>query len=285
MAQGNPENNGPDLDDDVVEEQTQQQGVNLSDAWNPLLEILPEEFHTLAAPTLQQWDKNYQETVNGLQAELNQYKNWDEFVENEVDPNQAKAALQFAVMLEDNPKETLEGLAKHFDIDIGSAQGTDDDDDDYDPDDDDEDITNHPLVQKLIENQQELQEQFQSRQQEDAVAELEQQLDEYLDELHEEHGDFNEPFVLSLFQQGYEMEDAVEYFKSAFPGWVDPDREDDSTEQAPANSQSSFVPMGNGGSSVGGGVPVQPSNNYGKMGTRDINEFVAQLAAGLNDES
>ena len=299
MVTQNPENNGPDLDaDDNVNPESQSQGQDetpsLNPAWNPLLEVLPDDYHVLATPILQSWDKNFQDKVNSLQADLENYSDWDEFVDNDVDPEQAKAALMFAVRLEEDPKGTIEGLAKHFGIDLsgGSAQGTktsadlstgDTDLDDLDLDDLPDDLAKHPVIQQLVESQQQLNEQLQSRENESLIAQYEQQLDEYLEELHEDYGDFHEPFVLALFQNGYEMEEAVEYFQANFPNWKEPTEDGEQSQQAPAK-QGGFVPMGNGGSNVGGGVPVPSSNNYGDMSKSDLNSVVAKIAAAMDDK-
>lgn len=88
-------------------------------AWSPLLEKLPDEFHGMIAPTLKEWDQNFQR----VQSQFSPYK---DFAEQGVDPAQITASMQLAKVIQENPRLVYDKMVEYYGDEWGinnSGQG------------------------------------------------------------------------------------------------------------------------------------------------------------------
>lgn len=192
----------------VASEGTQEGGSSLNPAWNDLMGIIPSQLHSQVTPHLSQWDKNYQDGINKVHSQYEAYK---PYMENEISPDQINYGLQLMYALEQNPRGVLEALAEANGVSIQEAQEAleNEQQGQGETDPSEPEWLNHPKFQELnqmVETMAQLmvqQNQTVEDQQEDEA------LAQELDALHEEHGDFDEDWVLTkvmtAMQRGQEM--------------------------------------------------------------------------------
>lgn len=193
-----------------------QGGSSLNPAWNDLMGIIPSQLHSQVTPHLSQWDKNYQDGINKVHSQYEAYK---PYLENEIGPEQINYGLQLMYALEQNPRGVLEALAEANGVSIQeAAEALEEQQGQGETDPNEPEWLNHPKFQELnqmVETMAQLmvqQNQTVEDQQEDEA------LAQELDALHEEHGDFDEDWVLTkvmtAMQRGQEMSiaDAVQAY-------------------------------------------------------------------------
>lgn len=181
-------------------------GSAINPAWNDLLEVVPEDVHEQVIPHLQKWDKGVQERFTQVQSEWDQYK----FLkENEISPEDTRIALGVLRAIQEDPESVYKALQENYgygnnvneEQDTGLDQGQ-------------EDLSNLPpafmqeferlksgyetMAQILLEKQKQEEEQEQDKKLQAELASLRQQ-----------HGSFNEKFVLTEMLNGSSPEDAI----------------------------------------------------------------------------
>lgn len=262
-----------------------QQNSGIHPAWNQLLEQLPDELHGVVTPHLREIDQNANSKIQELHSQYDPYKF---LVENEVDPEQVEAAIQFVQMFNDDPEDIIRKAIDHYGLNLGQGEP---DDDDYDEDDDEDydDEDDDPRYRKLAERQRTLEENLTAQQQAQLDSEAEEALDEYLDELEEEYGPYDEEYVLALMANGMQGDKAVKQFLNRFPNWqeqfAEEEGEDGSEDQAGQYNQG---PQSNGapivagaGGTTGSGLPsnVSKPGSLSRQQTEDLVEQILQRSA------
>lgn len=101
-------------------QQQQQDEVKFNEAWNPLLEKIPTQFHNLIAPDLKQWDQNYN---NSIQKVHSQYAAYKPFLEQQIDPNALNEAYMLRQALEQDPMKFVQALMEHYKLELPTEQG------------------------------------------------------------------------------------------------------------------------------------------------------------------
>lgn len=102
-------------------EQTPEGGESLNPAWNDLLGVVPEMLHSQVTPYLQQWDKNYQDSLNKVHSEYEPYK---PYLENNVTPEQINYAMQVMQAVEERPQDVIAALQEYQKTINGETQET-----------------------------------------------------------------------------------------------------------------------------------------------------------------
>jgi NACalpha-BTF3-like transcription factor len=94
-------------------------GESFNPAWQPLVEKLPEGYVPMIAPTLREWDSNFQKVQT-------EYAPWKQFTEQGVAPDQVQTALQVANLLQTNPRFVYDKMMEQYGEEWGvnSVQGT-----------------------------------------------------------------------------------------------------------------------------------------------------------------
>ena len=186
-------------------------------AWGELLDGIPQEFHPLITPKLQEWDNGVKKRLEELTGRYDPYK---PLVEQNIDPAFVTGAVEFATQLQSDPEEIIGQLIDAFGIesfikkdDMSQQQQVPGN---IDPDPFEElgiDITKHPAYiaqQQALQQIQERFTQFDQSEQEKAQA---QEVDNLLTKLETEHGPFNRLFVTALLAQGIDGAEAVKVYK------------------------------------------------------------------------
>ena len=250
----------------------QQQETKGHPAWDEILSTVPPEFHHLITPTLEKWDSGVQKKIQDLHSQIDPYR---EIIED-IDPEVVDMALKLAEAVQADPRAVYQQLAEAYGFD-SSEQGVTEMENTM------EDLFNDgsetaQLAAALAE-QRSMLEQLQLERQAEVEAfaqaqedaQLDELLDEYIDALHEEYGDFNDDFVITLMGNGLDGEEAVQEFFSIVA-------EASGAQQQSSESSSAPAVLGSGGN-----IPssaVDPS----KLNPSQTSELVAQLLAMENQD-
>lgn len=181
-----------------VQQQQTQAPSKLNPAWNGLLEKLPPSFHPSVTPILSEWDQNYQKSLEKVQS---QYAPYQEFVENQVSPEDIQVALGIMQQLNENPQGFYQQMGDFLDS-LEPSGGAPDQGQQYDPTVDlggnDFNIEEHPKFKELMNNQQVLAQALMQQREEEQLARHNAQIDADLAEIKTAHPDINEVMVLQL---------------------------------------------------------------------------------------
>ena len=250
----------------------EQQETKGHPAWDEILSTVPPEFHHLITPTLEKWDSGVQKKIQDLHSQIDPYR---EIIED-IDPEVVDMALKLAEAVQADPRAVYQQLAEAYGFD-SSEQGVTEMENTM------EDLfydgSENAQFAIALAEQRSMLEQLQLERQAEveayAQAQEDQQLDEllteYIDALHEEYGDFNDDFVITLMGNGLDGEEAVEEFFSIVA-------EASGAQQQPSESSSAPAVLGSGGN-----IPssaIDPS----KLNPSQTSELVAQLLAMENQD-
>lgn len=244
----------------------EQQETKGHPAWDEILSTVPPEFHHLITPTLEKWDSGVQKKIQDLHSQIDPYR---EVIED-IDPEVIDMALKLAEAVQADPRAVYQQLAEAYGFD-SSEQGVTEMENTV------EDLfydgSETAQLAAALAEQRSMLEQLQLERQAEVEAfaqaqedaQLDELLDEYIDALHEEYGDFNDDFVITLMGNGLDGEEAVQEFFSIV--------EEASGAQYQSESSSAPAVLGSGGN-----IPssaVDPS----KLNPSQTSELVAQLLA------
>ena len=227
--------------------------------WESYLEKFPDSLHPVAREVFTEWDGNVTKRFQDLHSTYEPYK---PFVE-QWEPESISEALQLAQALESNPKEFYKALAKAYGF-TESEQGAENQPEEsapqeleYDPDD--------PLQARLAQQEELLRAlsdkilgEAEAQEQARIQAEQDAQLEQAMNSLKEQHGEFDEGFVLTKIASGVDPEEAVKQFQTLVGTWA-------ARQNAPATSAPRVI-------GAGGGLPstqVDPANLNSKQ-TKDL---------------
>jgi hypothetical protein len=262
-------------DEAVVPEETDDgQAPKGHPAWDEILTDLPDEIQEILKPKLAKWDSGVQEKFQQIHEQYDPYK---PLIENNINANQVEQALFLAHQLDSDPTAFIQKAIDHFNLEQfrqqAAAEVPDDEDDDFLEESPYGDLEKDPRFKAFLEKQQELEAKFQEREQSEYEAEAEQALDTYLKELRDNHGEFDNDYVVTLIANGMDGEQAVKQFQ-------------DKVNQAaaalvpPAAVKPQAIIAGGGGTS-GSGIPDQPVS-FGKMKSGAVSDIVAQYINQAN---
>lgn len=249
-------------------------------AWQEILSILPDEFHPLIKPKLEEWDTK----VQGKLQDLNKYDPYKPLVENNVPLESIQQAMWLAQQFETNPEAVVKQAIEAFGLEgfnttpVSNTSDEDEDDEDYEDDDEyDEDnplagLENHPAYKELKQKYDEVDRILKSQQSKVEEEESATQLEEYLKGLHDEHGEFNDLFVTALLANGVDAEEAIQTYQES----VKSDAQKLAEALAAQNGQQKPPPVIMGGAgNAGSGIPEQPIK-MGDLKKGDVNDLVTQ---------
>jgi hypothetical protein len=180
-----------------VESQTEDSGTGDSHntAWDSLLSVVPEQLHSQVKPILQEWDANF---TKGVQKVHDTYGPYKEYLDNGVTPDQINYGLNTLRAIEERPGEVMNAIreyakANNMTIQEAAEEVLDGGEDDGEG----EELS--PELQKIadLENQLATVSQFLVQQQQSVESEAaDEELTNELATLKQEHGDFDEQWVL-----------------------------------------------------------------------------------------
>jgi hypothetical protein len=102
---------------EVGRDQTFRGGIN--PVWNEALKDVPKEYHNQLLPVFQKWDANHQ---SGIQKVQSQYAPYKEFVDNGVPADNIRIALGLAQALDENPQAVYQALHQEYGAQFGQNQ-------------------------------------------------------------------------------------------------------------------------------------------------------------------
>lgn len=237
-------------------------------AWNDVLNVLPEQFHSVVTPHFQKWDQAAQQKVEAANNTLKEFEAYKPFAEHGITSDEIEQGLRLMFEINNNPQNVYDALAKAYNFGQQQANNAVDYNaaDDEDDDDTPEGFSFPPeIMEKLNSHEGLLQAVSQivlndAQAKESAQADME--LDQELNELKEKIGDYDERFVLAMMQNGMSAEDAGQ-------AWLE-------TKSSLTNNRP-FAPNVLGSNSGGGsGLPsnaIDPTKLTGK----DTRNLVAQM--------
>lgn len=236
--------------------------------WENYLEKFPSSLHPVAREVFTEWDGNVTKRFQDLHSTYEPYK---PFVE-QWEPESIQEALQLAQALEANPQEFYNAMAKAYGF-AESEQGAENQPEveapqefEYDPDD--------PLQVRLSQQEELLRTlsdhilgQREAQEQARIQAEQDAALDTAMNTLKQQHGEFDEQYVLMQIANGVDPEDAVKQFQTLVGTWA-------ARQNAPAASAPRVI-------GSGGGLPstkVDPAN----LNSKQTKDLVVELLRSQN---
>jgi hypothetical protein len=235
-------------------------------AWNEVLNVLPEQFHSVVTPHFQKWDQSAQQRIEAANSALKEFEAYKPFVEHGITNDEIEQGLRVLYEINNNPQNVYEALAKAYNFgqtppvanpNENGNEGTDGSNplEGIDP----------ALMEKLQQQEGMLQAVAQivlndAKAKEDAQADA--KLDQELAQLKEKHGDYDEDYVLTKMMNGMSGEEAVNAYKQLLSSF---------------NQSRPFAPtvLGNSGSGSSG----LPSNAIDptKLSEKETRSLVAQM--------
>lgn len=234
-------------------------------AWNDVLGVIPEQFHSVITPHFQKWDQSAQERIEKANQTAAQYEPYKAFIEHGIDPEELQNGLRLMYEINNDPQKVWSALGEAYNLakDAGNNTAEEpDDDDDSDPAQPNYQDPRFDQLQQGIELVSQI---VLKEQQDKANAQADAELDRELKSLKEKHGDYDENYVLALMRNGATGEEAVQAFTEMRNSLLQ-------------NNPRPFAPTVMGNSGGGSGVPSQAIDpkTLTSKGTRDL---VAQMLA------
>jgi len=259
-----------------VEQPEQDENVH----WQTILNAVPEEYHEALRPQLEKWDKGVSRRFEKIHKEYDPYK---ELVEK-YDSDYVGEALKIMGALQENPAATWEAIGRVYGLSpqqVSQAASTSSNDDDEDFDIDDLPGPIKAALEKVGLHEQVLEglvREATNRNQAQEEAEEDAALEEYLAELREEHGDFDEDYVIALLANGMDGDDAVGQYQ-ALVARINPTKAPTpkAQPQQPQPVAQPSRPVAPKVMNSGGGIPAVPGPDVSKMSRGDTKSLIIQL--------
>lgn len=164
-------------------------------AWQEILDAIPEEYRATVMPTLEKWDKGVQNRFQSLHSKYEPLKPYEQ-----VDPQEIEMGLNLIRQINEDPRTVYDLMAQSFGF--GNEQGASENEDQMSEQYGEADPQTLQLLQEQAERLAQLE-------QEREMEKYEEQLDAYMKYLHEQHGDFDDDYVVTLLANGVDGDEAV----------------------------------------------------------------------------
>jgi hypothetical protein len=236
-------------------------------AWNDVLSVLPEQFHSVVTPHFQKWDQAANSRVESVNQQLSQFEPYKPFVEHGITPEEVEQGLRLMYEINNNPQNVYNALAEAYKFGQQSGEPTP-------PVANNGESSDNPLANLPPEVMAQLGQQGDLLQTvaqivlNDAnakqAAQADMELDQELNALKEKIGDYDERYVLAMMQNGMSAEEAGQSFLE-FKNSLGQNRP--------------FAPSVLGsGNSAGAGIPSQAIDPT-KLSGKETRNLVAQMLA------
>lgn len=231
-------------------------------AWNDVLGVLPEQFHSVVTPHFSKWDQAAQNRIEAANAQVREYEPYKAFAEHGIEPSEIENGLRLMYEINNDPRRVWEALAQTYSLsaESGNNQGQNGGEQ---PDGNGPADFQDPRFDQLQQGVELVSQIVLREQQAKANAQADAELDSELTDLREKHGEYNERFVLAMMQNGLSGEEAVK-------AWSDVRNE---TLQ---NNPRPFAPNVMGNSGGGSGYPSQAIDPT-KLSGKETRNLVAEM--------
>ncbi len=227
--------------------------------WASYLTDLPETVRPLVEPKFREWDASTTQKFQQIHTQYEPLKPYQQFVESGYDFNDVQQAIQFANLVNEDPERVYNALAQQYGY--GSEQGdvgVEDEQEEYG-------YQQNPEFEQYKQMTEQMAQIMTAQHNQQTAMQEDQQLNNHLVQLKNQHGDFDDEYVLAKVYAGATWEDAVQSFQGLAQRF------------SPQNGAP--VIMGSGG-----GLPSQqvaPS----QMSDKDRKNLVAQFIAQQHHQS
>ena len=236
--------------------------IKQNPAWAPILEVVPTSLHALIEPKLKEWDQGVSKKFEEAAAQRKSYEPYNEFIENNADPEMIRAGLSLLEQIQNDPRSVYDQMGTHFEFNKQTGEVEEVLDDPY----------AEPENARITQLEKTLEQLVGQIQNERSTVEQEAQdraLEGHLGDLEKTYGAYDREFVLTQMAAGASGEDAVK----AYMTLVDKIKTD-------ANKPAPVV-IGGGK----GGVAVSEQPDTGKMKPGDRRNLVAQMLGKAQQDS
>ena len=256
--------------------------------WKAILDVIPQEFHNLVTPKLQEWDQAVNSKFQEIHQQYEPLKAYKPLADHGIEGKYAEAAVKLADEMQRNPQVIADQMIKQFNLDYLSAeeaaqrfqsQPGNNSGDQENLFGDNDDLFKDPRIQKLMQGFEAVQNKLTEREQMELQQQQADEWEDYLDTLEEKAKEDNLPFNRTIVtalaaQTGMSGEDAVkEYHLMLAREGVTVGSNEDPQQQA---QQPPAPPVMGTGGSVGSGSP-DGSVDFGNLSKNDMNAAVEQI--------
>lgn len=185
-------------------------GTGGNPAWQPFLEVVPQDLHDKVTPLLQQWDQGVNQRFEKVHSE---YAPWKQYMDAGVTPDQVNMALGVLNTIQENPEYVYKSLAEFhkFGQEPAGQQGANNGQGQGEPEGQE---FRDPRYDTLEHQFKQVAEVLLAQQEQAVNAQEDAELDNQLKELRKTHGDYDEDYVLAKMQAGMDAESAVKEFQA-----------------------------------------------------------------------
>jgi hypothetical protein len=222
-------------------------------AWQEILDAIPEQYREAVMPTLEKWDKGVSKRFQSLHSKYEPLKQYADY-----DPTELEIAVNLKQAIEADPKAVYDLMAQTYGLSSLEQGATGSESEEMGQqyyEEEQQPITDPAILQQL---QQQAEELAAIRQQQE-LQQAEEELDAYMTYLHDQHGEFDDDYIVTLLANGVDGEEAVQRYKSKFP-----------EPSAPVGPTAPKV-MG-----AGGGVPSR-AIDPNALSNNETKDLVAQM--------
>lgn len=254
------------------QQETQQQEPAGHPAWQEILDVLPDDLHSLVKPTLEKWDRGVQDKVQSLHQKYDPYKT---IIENGYDPNRIEQSLGLVQRLETDPEAVIQQAIEAFGLDYvkaaaaAAAEAAESSEDDYFAPEADT-VLNDPRFKAMQEAVTNLQSRFEAEEQEQQSEAQAKAFEQQLEVLEQSHGKFDRLYVTALMSNGVDGAAAVKQYQDTINQAAAQLANQQKQQQTPPP-----VVMGADGT-TGSGLP-EKHVQFGSMKNAEVNDLVVQM--------
>jgi hypothetical protein len=183
-------------------------------AWDEVLSVLPEQFHSVVTPHFQKWDQSAQQRIESANSQLSQFEAYKPFAEHGISTDELERGLRLYYEINNNPENVYKALQNAYNFgqpETPNPQGNEGEEEENPlnlPPEIMEKINNHDgmlqAVAQIVLND--------AQAKEAAAADAE--LDKELKGLQEKFGDYDEDYVMTKMMSGMSGEEAVQSYQS-----------------------------------------------------------------------
>lgn len=159
---GVPDDYGQEQGGNQESEGSSEPEVKDNPAWKEVYDLLPSEFHPLIQPKLKSWDDNFAKVQS-------QYAPYKPLIERGVPYEAIQTSMEFANLLNSNPRAVYDELAKRFGFsEQGQQQVEEQEEEEENPDEgvfEPQDLTKNPQFAQLQQAYQQLEQRLQAEDQ------------------------------------------------------------------------------------------------------------------------
>jgi hypothetical protein len=193
-------------------EPTGEGSPGLNPAWSEVLDLLPEQFHSVVTPTFKKWDDSANQRVESVNAQLAQFEAYKPYVEHGITSEELEQGIRLLYEINNNPRNVYSALQSAYNFGQ-QPEGQETEEEEENP------LSNLPpeILEKLNQHDGLLQAVSQivlndAQAKQDANAD--NALNKELEDLKTAHGEYDEDYVLAKMQLGMSGEDAVKSYQA-----------------------------------------------------------------------